>query len=75
MNQVRERLGMPYVTEPGRLAVAQEAQFEKHLAEYLDFVKNEFKALKAGNPKWGLQDAQAIIDRADAKFGGWLPGD
>jgi hypothetical protein len=75
MSQVREQLGMPAVTQPGRLALAQEAQFERHLKEYMDYVQSEFKALKARNPNWTLKDAQAVVDRADARYGGWLPND
>jgi hypothetical protein len=66
---------MPQVTQPGRLALSQEVQFQKHLHDYTDFVTNEIKALKMRKPHWNVDDMNAIIDRADAKFGGGLPGD
>jgi hypothetical protein len=75
MNHVRQHLGMPAVTQPGRLALAQEAQFERHLEQYMNYFESELKALKARNPKWTVDDVSAIVDRADKNFGGWLPGD
>lgn len=75
VNQLRSRLGMPPVTSPGKLALAGEKKFEKHLKDYRDYWESELKLLKARNPNWTLADVQAVVDRANAKFGGWLPHD
>jgi hypothetical protein len=58
-----------------RVMTRNELAYQRDTQEYIEYVSRELRALMQRNPNASLADKTAIIDRADARWGSWLPGD